>query len=405
MIEPHPLIQFDRPASIPFPRRISLFGSTGSIGISTLEIIRRFPNKFVVETLVAGSNVERILGQAIEFRPNSVALAEKDKAIELRSHLNAHGLSSIEVYGGNDEISQLAFEDGGDIHVAAIVGMAGLSSVLRALESGKVVALANKESLVVGGHLVAQVLDRTPQALLIPVDSEHSAIFQALQGETSLSRVESLILTASGGPFRTMPLDQFSSITPEDAINHPRWKMGPKVSIDSATMMNKALEVIEACWLFGLSEHRVEVLIHPQSIIHSFIRFIDGSLLAQMSVPDMKGPIGFALGYPKKRLTNVMERLSLTEIGQLEFEGVQSERFPSIDLVRQAIQSGPVSCIVLNMANEVAVERFTKGELFFSQIIPFISDALTRFSSEVPETYEDLSEFCQFLKEELWQGL
>ncbi len=404
MIGARPLVPLTYPVPKAFPRRVSVFGSTGSIGTSTLDIIREHRDTFTVESLVAGTNIEKLAEQAVEFNASHVGIADSKRANHLRKELSSRGADSVEIHIGQEEIASLAREDASDIHVAAIVGMSGLKSVLEALRGEKCVALANKESLVVGGNLVADLLTKTPDALLIPVDSEHSALFQSLAGEKNLSQVSSLVLTASGGPFRTTPLENFSTITPERAVKHPKWSMGPKVSIDSATMMNKSLEVIEASWLYGLKEDALEVVIHPQSIVHSLVRFVDGSIIAQLSEPDMKGPIGFALGYPDRRLSKTVNQLSFEQHLSLEFEPVEHERFPAIQLVRSALRTGPAACVVFNVANEVAVELFRLGELGFTDIVPLVEKALSTYSFPLPSSFDELQSRCQEIEEELWHA-
>jgi len=353
------------------PRRVVILGSTGSIGQSALEVIRRNPEAFEVLGLLAGRNVDLLARQAAEFRPRFVALAD-----EPASRPPLPGETEFLVGGG--AATALASLPEADTVVAAVVGAAGLPGVMAGLAAGKTIALANKESLVMAGSLVAELM-RGSGAVLLPVDSEHSAIFQCLQGahEREISR---LILTASGGPFLDLPAADLDRVTPEQATNHPRWRMGPKISVDSATMFNKALELIEAHWLFGLPEEKIDVIIHPGSIVHSAVELIDGSLLAQLSTPDMKGPIAFALSYPIGRLPGTMTPLRLEELGKLEFRPLEAGRFPAVGLARQCLRAGGAATAVMNIANEVAVGAFLEKRLSFSRIVPVVERALEQFS-------------------------
>jgi 1-deoxy-D-xylulose-5-phosphate reductoisomerase len=298
---------------------------------------------------------------------------------------------------GEDEVITAVRESRASIIVAAVVGMAGLGGVMAAVESGKDVALANKESLVVAGSLVVERA-KANGVKLIPVDSEHSAIFQALQGVPG-GDVESIVLTASGGPFLRTAVSEFKRITPEQAVRHPRWNMGAKISVDSATLMNKALEVIEARWLFEVSPDAIEVIVHPQSIIHSMVRLRDGGLLAQLSVPDMKGPIAYALTFPGERLGGVMPRLDFAQLGHLSFEGVDHERFPSVRRAIECLKGAKGACAVLNAANEVAVSEFLNGRLSFSSIFTVVDRALERFSESSYTSLSDLGELCAAVTE------
>lgn len=377
-------------------KRIALLGSTGSIGVSTVEVVEAAPGQLCIDLLVAGSNAERLAEQITRCRPHVAGLANRAHFSELCARLGVSERSrrfgDTHLVCGDDEIASAVRESGASIVVAAVVGMAGLSGVVAALESGKDLALANKESLVVAGSLVVE-LARTRGARIIPVDSEHSAIFQVLQG-VPREDLESVVLTASGGPFLRTPAQEFRSITPERAVRHPKWNMGAKISVDSATLMNKALEVIEARWLFDVQPEAIEVVIHPQSIVHSMVRLRDGGLLAQLSVPDMKGPIAYALTFPGPRLGGVMPRLDLAQLGQLTFEGVDHGRFPSIQRAMECLRGARGAAAVFNAANEVAVSEFLNKGLPFSSIYTVIDRALERFGARSYDSLADLSELC-----------
>ena len=364
--------------------RLCVLGSTGTIGQNTLEIVRQNPELFEVVALAAGRNAEKLTAQIREFKPKAAALNSEEGYKEL-TELVPDG--SVELYAGADAIAELTARDDVDVVVAAIVGFAALKAVLRALKANKKVALANKESLVCGGMLVKRALE-AGSGMIVPVDSEHSAIFQALQGQAEKS-IKNLILTASGGPFWKMPKSEFATITPEMALKHPKWKMGPKITIDSATMINKALELIEACWLFEMKAEHVKVLVHPQSIVHSIVELIDGTQLAQMSVPDMKGPIAYALRYPA-RTESVLKPLNLAEIGILEFHPLDEEKFPAVTLARQAIAQGTAATAVMNAANEEAVAAFLKGAIPFTKIVSAVEGALARYGDRSYSTFEEL---------------
>jgi 1-deoxy-D-xylulose-5-phosphate reductoisomerase len=370
-------------------RRIAVVGSTGSIGTSTLEVVKANPDRFVIDCLVAGRRGDVLAEQVRAFRPRVAAVSDAAGFEALRKGLGVSPTTSrwndTELVCGDDGIVNLIRESRAEVVVAAVVGMAGLAGVLAAIDSGKDIALANKESLVVGGELVMKRA-RAAGVSIIPVDSEHSAIFQVLQG-TQEDDLESVILTASGGPFLHTPLAEFSAITPERALKHPKWNMGAKISIDSATMMNKALEVIEARWLFNVPSKRIEVIIHPQSIIHSMIRLVDGTVLAQLSIPDMKGPIAYALTYPNDRARGVMERLDFTKVTELTFLNVDDQKFPGLRRARECIEGANGACAVLNAANEVAVELFLNKALSFESIHRLIGDSLEKFGSQ---SYQDI---------------
>jgi len=336
-----------------------------------------------------------------EFRPAVAAVAAPAAYAELCGHLGVSeskgSWEGTKLLCGEGEIVAAVREAAADVVLAAIVGMAGLPGVLAALDAGKVLALANKESLVVAGALVLERARRSGSRI-IPVDSEHSAIYQVLQGVRS-EELASVILTASGGPFRNTPFAEFAAITPERALKHPQWAMGAKITIDSATMMNKALEVIEARWLFDVASERIEVVVHPQSIIHSMVRLRDETVLAQMSLPDMKGPIAYALRHPEARLPRVMRPLDLTAVRELTFQPVDNERFPGISRARACLDGPKGACAVLNAANEVAVAEFLGHRIGFPSINALIGEALEQFGTSSYETVEDLTNLCSSVTE------
>ncbi|EKD77699.1 MAG: hypothetical protein ACD_42C00221G0002 [uncultured bacterium] len=359
---------------------ITILGSTGSIGQSTLDIIARHPDQFRVEALTAHKNVALLFRQCQQFKPRFAAISDATLAQALQIKLKEKQINT-EVVLGSDAIIQLAADTASETVVAAIVGAVGLLPTLSAISAGKKVLLANKEALVMAADLLMQAIKKS-HATLLPIDSEHNAIFQCLPagflpGLTPLNDVHSIILTASGGPFRTTPLAELKNKTPMQAIAHPNWKMGAKISIDSATMMNKGLEVIEACWLFGLSIEQIQVLIHPQSIIHSLVSFEDGSFLAQLGCPDMRIPISYTLSWPK-RIASGAKRLDLQEIKQLDFEPVSYERFPCLRLAFQALKTGGTATAILNAANEVAVDAFYHNQIRFDQIATMVDAVLQK---------------------------
>ncbi len=365
-------------------KRLVILGSTGSVGTQTLDIVRRFPERFRVLALGAGSNWRLLAEQAREFRPELVVIREERYYGELKEAVG----KGVEVRAGKEALLRAASLEEADVVVSAIVGMAGLAPTFYALKSGKTVALANKEALVVGGPLILEVL-KEGHAKIIPVDSEHSALFQVLKGHRRRD-VARLILTASGGPFRTLSVSELKKVTPEMALKHPNWQMGAKITVDSATLMNKGLEVIEAHYLFSVPYERIEVVVHPQSIVHSLVEFKDGSVLAQLSLPDMRIPIAYALSYPE-RLDLGLKRLSLVEVGCLSFERPDPSRFPCLRLAEEAGRRGGFWPAVLNAANEEAVDAFLKRRIAFTQIPEVIERVLEELSpSGRPETLEDL---------------
>lgn len=352
------------------PRGLAVLGSTGSIGTQTLDVVRLFPGRFRIHSLTAGVNDALLAEQALAFRPECVVIGDRSRWKPLREALAG---TDIRVLCGDEGLVEAATLAGVETVVAAVVGAAGLAPVLAAVAAGKRVALANKEALVVAGAAVT-ARARAHGGVLLPVDSEHSAIFQCLVGEPA-SAVDELILTASGGPFRTRPAHTFGAITRAEALRHPNWSMGAKITIDSATMMNKGLEVIEAHWLFGLPADRIRVLVHPQSIIHSMVTFIDGSTKAQLGVPDMKVPIQYALTYPD-RWPAPHERVDWLRLSQLDFEPPDVGRFPCLRLAYEALAAGGAAPAVLNAANEAAVALFLDDRIGFMDIPRLIEAAL-----------------------------
>jgi 1-deoxy-D-xylulose-5-phosphate reductoisomerase len=368
------------------PRGLAVLGSTGSIGTQTLDVVRLFPDRFRVRSLTCGRNIDRLEAQAREFAPNCVVVGDENRAAVLRDRL---ARTDVEVLAGEPGLCEGAARDDVDVVMAAIVGAAGLAPVLAALRAGKRVALANKETLVIAGALVNRLLDDT-NATLIPVDSEHSAIYQCLAGE-SAERVEEIILTASGGPFRTRDPDTFDQITVQEALDHPNWSMGAKITIDSATLMNKGLEVIEAHWLFGLPPEQIRVLVHPQSIVHSMVAFDDGSIKAELGVPDMKVPIQYALSVPE-RWAAPHERLSWRDVTRLDFEPPNLDAFPCLRLAFDALEHGGTAPAVLNAANEEAVSLFLNEAIGFLDIPRLVEAALGRTSSAEARSLDALRE-------------
>lgn len=364
-------------------KNIAILGSTGSIGRSTLDVISHFPERFRVTYLTAHRNIDLLSEQARRFVPRGVAVLEECDASVLGKFL----IGETEILVGEEGLCEIVSREDVDLVVSSLVGFAGLKPTLRAIEAGKDVALANKETLVVAGEIIMNAV-RTHGVQLLPVDSEHSAILQCLRGE-DMNAVERLILTASGGPFRTMAKDQFHTVTVRDALNHPTWQMGNKITIDSATLMNKGLEVIEAHWLFGLPPEQIHVVIHPQSIIHSMVEFKDGSMKAQLGLPDMKIPIQYALMYPE-RPPAPYRRLDFSRIREMTFDEPDYERFPSLPLAYRALKMGGTATAVLNAANEVAVKKFLNEEIPFSMIPVMIEEALAAHTPVPKPTFEDI---------------
>lgn len=374
------------------PRPLAILGSTGSIGINTLDVVAAHPEAFSVSGLAAGGNVELMVDQIARHRPSLVALSDAEAAERLRERVRGQ---NVAVRGGMDGVCEVATMDGAETVVSAIVGAQGLVPTLEAIRAGKTVALANKEVLVCAGELV--VREARGQAALVPIDSEHSAIFQCLAGEDRAD-VRRVILTASGGPFHGLSPHEMSAVTAREALDHPNWDMGPKVTVDSATLMNKGLEVIEAHWLFDLPPECIEVVIHRQSIVHSLVEFVDGSLLAQLAPPDMRLPIAYALSYPR-RLPMSQPSLSLVEIGQLSFEQPDEETFPCLGYAYEALRRGGTMPTVLNAANEVAVQAFLEGTIGFLDIPRLIRASLDRHEPRPVASLEVVLEADRWARE------
>jgi 1-deoxy-D-xylulose-5-phosphate reductoisomerase len=361
-------------------QRITILGSTGSIGVSTLDVIARHPNRYIVHALTAHTRVEELASQCEQFHPSVAVVGSAESASALSRILQQKGLNTQVEYG-EAALSCVASDNECDTVMAAIVGAAGLTPTLAAARAGKKILLANKEALVMSGQLFMDAVAASG-ATLLPIDSEHNAIFQCMprhyQRAPRVHGIEKILLTASGGPFLTRAVDTLDLVTPEEAIAHPKWVMGRKISVDSATMMNKGLEVIEAHWLFGVSATHIEVLIHPQSVIHSMVSYVDGSVLAQLGNPDMRTPIAHALAYPE-RIASGVAQLDLTTVGQLVFEKPDHSRFPCLKLAYDALQAGGVAPTILNAANEIAVQAFLDRRIGFrmiDQVIARVLDAL-----------------------------
>jgi 1-deoxy-D-xylulose-5-phosphate reductoisomerase len=364
-------------------RRIAILGATGSVGRSTLDLIERSPDKFEVVALTAGTDADALADAARRTGAKLAVIADEGRFDSLKERLAGTGCRAA---AGASALSEAAAGEA-DWVMAAIVGCAGLVPTMAAIDAGKTVALANKEALVTAGSLMIDAAARSG-ATLLPVDSEHNAIFQCLAG-SSLEHVSHLILTASGGPFLEMPLERMRNATPAQAVAHPRWSMGAKISVDSATLMNKGLELIEAHHLFGLPSERIDIVVHPQSIVHSLVEFVDGSLLAQLGSADMRIPIGYTLAWPE-RMETPADRLSLTEIRRLDFQAPDLERFPALRLAREALEQGGSAPIVLNAANEVAVEAFLKERIGFCDISRMVEEALHQIEAAAPRSVEEV---------------
>lgn len=343
-------------------RKIAILGSTGSIGTQTLDVIRQHPDMFEVELISARRSVDLLISQAIEFNAANVVICDESRYKYVADALQPH---DIKVWAGVDSLCDLVAMPSVDIVVGAMVGFSGLRPTLAALEAGKIVALANKETLVAAGSIVTETMRRN-KTVILPVDSEHSAIFQCLLGAQG-NEVEKIHLTASGGPFRTWERSRIAAATAAEALKHPNWDMGAKVTIDSATMMNKGLEVIEAKWLFDIDPDRINVVVHPESIIHSMVEYVDGAIIAQMGCPDMREPIGFALSFPE-RLTVGNQKIDFSTLGKLSFEAPDLKRFPCLELAYDSIRRGGNAPCALNAANEVAVAAYLKGLIGFYDI-------------------------------------
>ncbi len=364
-------------------KNIAILGSTGSIGTQTLDVISEYPDRLYPSLLTANRNVDLLIEQALKFKPRRVVIAQSDCYIKLRDALAGE---PIEVMCGQQAIADAAAADDVDIVVTAMVGYSGLAPTISAIKAGKTIALANKETLVVAGELITGLVKQYGSRL-VPVDSEHSAIFQCLVGEDPES-VDKLILTASGGPFRTRPKEELYGVTRADALNHPNWSMGAKVTIDSASMMNKGFEMIEARWLFGIPSERIEIVVHPQSIVHSMVAYSDGSVKAQLGLPDMRLPIRYALNYPE-RLPSACRKMSVADYANLTFEAPDREKFPLLDMAFDAIHCGGNVPCALNAANEIAVAAFLADRIGFMQMPEVVAEAVARNRFIASPTYDD----------------
>ncbi len=367
------------------PRRMTILGSTGSVGVNTVDLVDRQPDDFIVEALTANRNVAALAEQARRLRPKVAVVADPDCYGDLKDALEGSG---VEAAAGPEAVVEAATRPA-DWVMASIVGAAGLEPTLAAVRCGVIVALANKECLVSAGHIMMNEVSRNG-ATLLPVDSEHSAIYQVFEFDRA-DKVVRIILTASGGPFRKKDLEHMARVTPEQAVVHPNWDMGAKISVDSATMMNKGLELIEAFHLFPVAEENIEILVHPQSVVHSLVEYVDGSVLAQLGTPDMRTPIAFALGWPR-RMAAPAPRLALDEIGKLTFEAPDKDRFPAIGLARHALQTGGGAPTILNAANEVAVQGFLDRRIGFLDIARVVEQTLEKTPNGQMENLRDVSE-------------
>ncbi len=373
-------------------QNVTILGSTGSIGVSTLDVIGRHPEKYAVFALTAHQQVEKLFEQCVQFKPKFAVLGKAEAANQLKHKLDAAGVSGTEVLYGELALSEVASDPECHIVMAAIVGAAGLKPTLAAARAGKKVLLANKEALVMSGQIFMDAIAASGAALL-PIDSEHNAVFQCLPAEkraydTNLG-VTKVMLTASGGPFLKRDVSTLDAVTPEEAVAHPNWVMGRKISVDSATMMNKGLEVIEAHWLFGAPADQIEVVIHPQSVIHSMVSYSDGSVLAQLGNPDMRTPIAYGLAYPE-RIASGVAPLDLVKVGQLQFYDADFVRFPCLDLAYTALRTGGTAPAILNAANEVAVEAFLQRKIGFRDIDKLIAQALDSVESGAADTLDGI---------------
>ncbi len=364
-------------------KKIAILGSTGSIGTQALDVIEEHADKFQVEVLTANGNADLLIAQAIKFKPNVVVIADEAKYKKVEEALWEH---DIKTYAGNDALAQVVEMDDIDVVLTALVGYAGLLPTINAIKAKKTIALANKETLVVAGELINKLAIENKVAIL-PVDSEHSAIFQCLVGELQ-NKIEKIYLTASGGPFRGKKRHELQQITKEQALKHPNWDMGAKITIDSATLMNKGLEVIEAKWLFNLKPEQIDVIVHPQSIVHSLVQFEDGSMKAQLGLPDMKHPIQYALSFPQ-RLSSKSPRFNFMDYPELTFEKPDTETFLNLQLAFNALEKGGNMACILNAANEVAVEAFLKDKIKFLDIAEINQKCMEQVTFIAQPTYED----------------
>ena len=374
-----------RKSKVESRKQLAILGSTGSIGTQTLDVVRAYPERYGVYALCANRSIDLLVAQAKEFHPEVVCIADESLYEALSSQLSAIHFEG-KVWTGADAIAEVVTMGSVDIVVAAMVGYAGLRPTIEAIKAGKTIALANKETLVVAGEIICE-LALQHHAPILPVDSEHSAIFQSLVGEDR-SEIEKILLTASGGPFRTFTREQMETVTAADALKHPNWEMGAKITIDSASMMNKGFEVIEAKWLFGVPVEKIEVLVHPQSIVHSAVQFTDGAIKAQLGAPDMRLPIQYALSFPE-RLASDFPRADLFALKNLTFEKPDLERFPNLALAYEAMRRGGNIPCVLNAANEVANLAFRENRCGFLQMSDIISETMAKAAFIAKPTYED----------------
>lgn len=364
-------------------KHLAILGSTGSIGTQALDVVEANKDLFVVEVLTANSNSELLIQQALQYKPNAVVIANESKYDEVKNALNS---TDIKVYAGKESLSQVVEMDTIDVVLTALVGYSGLKPTINAIKAKKSITLANKETLVVAGSLITE-LAKENGVNIYPVDSEHSAIFQCLVGEFH-NPIEKIYLTASGGPFRGWKKDELINVSKQQALKHPNWDMGAKITIDSASLMNKGLEVIEAKWLFGLKEEQIDVIVHPQSIIHSIVQFEDGSMKAQMGLPDMKLPIQYALGYPQRIKSN-FPRFDFMEYPSLTFEKPDLETFRNLSLAYRAMSKGGNMACVLNAANEVVVDAFLKEKIGFLEMSDIIDSCMEKSTFVANPTYDD----------------
>jgi 1-deoxy-D-xylulose-5-phosphate reductoisomerase len=369
---------------------ICILGATGSIGVSTLDVVARHPDLYKVVALTANGNIEALYEQCLTHHPEYAVVATESKAQEFKERIAASPVSDIKVLAGTEALQQVATLDNVDSVMAAIVGAAGLLPSLAAAKAGKTVLLANKEALVMSGQIFMQAVTESG-ATLLPIDSEHNAIFQCMPAGYTTGHVAKqarrILLTASGGPFRKTPIADLDTVTPDQAVAHPKWDMGRKISVDSATMMNKGLELIEACLLFSMDPDDIQVVIHPQSIIHSMVDYVDGSVLAQMGNPDMRTPIAHAMAWPE-RFDSGVAPLNIFEVGHMDFEQPDLQRFPCLRLAYEAIKAGGIMPTVLNAANEIAVEAFLNEQVRFTDIAKIIERSMAKFSADSADTLE-----------------
>jgi 1-deoxy-D-xylulose-5-phosphate reductoisomerase len=368
-------------------KSIAILGSTGSIGVSALKVIESDPGEYKAVALAAGNNADLLFEQIMRFKPLVAAVSREDSAIALRERLK--GRSNTDVLFGVKGFSELAALNEADTVISAMSGASGLIPTYKAIKAGKKLALANKETMVMAGAIIME-LARSMNLDILPIDSEHSAVFQSLQGHDRRD-LKRIVLTASGGPFRNLSIEEMKKVTPALALRHPNWTMGKKITIDSATLMNKGLEVIEAKWLFNLTMDQIDILVHPESIIHSMVEYLDGSVIAQMGIPDMITPISYALSYPRHRKTN-LPPLRLEEVGKLTFEKPDMNRFKCLNLAFKAMNTGESMPAVMNGANEIAVESFLNGKIGFLQIPLLIERTMDRHNTFHPEGIEDIME-------------